>query len=85
MESSLPHNDVTGVVLEEHLSTRAAAVLFGAYQQYPRHLLRTGRLEGVCLITLEPSFGYSRRSLGWQAWQHHQCLFRWRWTPEHGA
>ncbi len=55
------HDGLTGMVLEEHLSIKAAAALFGYNQQYPRHLLRTGRLESakigqvwlISLISLE--------------------------------
>ncbi len=47
MELSLPHDSVTGIVLEEHLSIRAAAALFAYNLQYLRRLLRTDRLEGI--------------------------------------
>ena len=47
MVSLFPHDDVTGVVLERHLSVKAAAELFGYNEQYLRRLLRTGRLEGL--------------------------------------
>jgi excisionase family DNA binding protein len=47
MESLLPHEGLAGVVLEKHLSVKAAAVHFGYSEQYLRRLLRIGRLEGV--------------------------------------
>ena len=57
MVSTLPHSSLTGVVLERHLSVRAAAEAYGYNQQYLRRLQRTGRLHGVkigqvCLIKL---------------------------------
>jgi excisionase family DNA binding protein len=36
-----------GVVLEKHLSVRAAAEMSGYNEQYLRRLLRAGRLQGV--------------------------------------
>ena len=47
MESLFPHDGLTGVVLERHLSVKAAAGHFGYSVQYLRRLLRTGRLKGV--------------------------------------
>jgi excisionase family DNA binding protein len=47
MVSTLPHDGLTGVVLERHLSVRAASQHFGYNQQYLRRLLRAGRLHGV--------------------------------------
>jgi excisionase family DNA binding protein len=47
MVSTLPHDGLTGVVLERHLSVRAASQHFGYNQQYLRRLLRAGRLEGA--------------------------------------
>ena len=47
MESLFPHDGLTGVVLEKHVSVKAAAVHFGYSVQYLRRLLRTGQLEGV--------------------------------------
>ena len=47
MVSTLPHSGLTGVVLDRHLSVRAAAETFGYNQQYLRRLLRTGRPEGA--------------------------------------
>jgi excisionase family DNA binding protein len=38
---------LTGVVLEKHLSVKAAAETFGYNGQYLRRLLRAGRLEGT--------------------------------------
>ena len=38
-----------GVVLEEHLSVKAASKYFGYNEQYLRRLLRAGRLEGTKL------------------------------------
>ena len=35
------------MVLERHLSVRAAAETFGYNEQYLRRLLRAGRLEGI--------------------------------------
>jgi excisionase family DNA binding protein len=49
MVSTLPHSSLTGVVLEWHISVRAAAEAFGYNQQYLRRLLRTGRMEGTKL------------------------------------
>ncbi len=37
----------SGVVLERHLSVKAAAETFGYNEQYLRRLLRAGRLEGI--------------------------------------
>ena len=37
----------SGVVLERHLSVRAAAETSGYNEQYLRRLLRAGRLQGV--------------------------------------
>ena len=37
----------SGVVLERHLSVRAAAEYSGYNEQYLRRLLRAGRLQGV--------------------------------------
>ena len=37
----------SGVVLERHLSVRAAAETFDYNEQYLRRLLRAGRLRGV--------------------------------------
>ena len=47
MTSPLPHSGLAGVVLEQHLSVRAAAQTFGYNEQYLRRLLRGGRLEGA--------------------------------------
>jgi excisionase family DNA binding protein len=47
MVSTLPHDGLTGIVLEKHLSVKAAAATFGYNQQYLRRLLRIGRLEGT--------------------------------------
>ena len=47
MTSLHPHESVTGMVFEHHLSVKAAAETFGYNEQYLRRLLRTGRLEGV--------------------------------------
>jgi hypothetical protein len=47
MVSILPHDDLTGVVLERRVSVRAASQHFGYNQQYLRRLLRAGRLQGV--------------------------------------
>ena len=38
-----------GVVLEEHLSIKAASKYFGYNEQYLRRLLRAGRLKGIRL------------------------------------
>ena len=42
-----PREDLAGLVLDRHLSVRAAAETFGYNEQYLRRLLRTGRLEGI--------------------------------------
>ncbi len=47
MTSLIPHESLTGAVLEKHLSVRAAADTFGHNEQYLRRLLRAGRLEGT--------------------------------------
>ena len=47
MVSLHPHSGLTGVVLERHLSVRAASQHFGYKEQYLRRLLRAGRLEGT--------------------------------------
>ena len=47
MVSTLPHDGLSGVVLDKHLSVKAAAETFGYNQQYLRRLLRAGRLRGV--------------------------------------
>ena len=47
MDSLLPHDGLTGLMLEEHLSVKAAAEHYGYNEQYLRRLLRTGRFEGV--------------------------------------
>ena len=47
MDPLLSHDGVTRMGLEEHLSVKAAAVLFGRNQPYLRRLLRTGRLDGI--------------------------------------
>ena len=38
---------LSGVVLERHLSVKAAAEYFGYNEQYLRRLLRAGRIQGV--------------------------------------
>jgi AraC-like DNA-binding protein len=38
------------MVLEEHLSIKDAAALFGCSQQYLRRLLGTDRLEGIKIV-----------------------------------
>ena len=38
---------LSGVVLERHLSVKAAAEYFGYNEQYLRRLLRAGRTQGV--------------------------------------
>ncbi|MBN1316695.1 MAG: helix-turn-helix domain-containing protein [Anaerolineales bacterium] len=47
MDSLFPQNEVIGVVVERHLSVKAAAQFFGYNEQYLRRLLREGRLEGI--------------------------------------
>jgi hypothetical protein len=47
MVSTLLHDGLTGFVLEQHLSVRAASQHFGYNEQYLRRLLRAGRLHGV--------------------------------------
>ena len=47
MGSCFPQDRLTGVVLEKHLSVKAAAETFGHNGQYLRRLLRAGWLEGV--------------------------------------
>ena len=42
-----PKVEPTGVVLERHLSVKAAAQHFGYNKQFLRRLLRAGRLEGA--------------------------------------
>ncbi len=42
-----PQDRVKGVVLERHLSVKAAAEHSGYNEQYLRRLLRAGRLEGI--------------------------------------
>jgi hypothetical protein len=47
MVSTLPHDGLTGIILEQHLSGRAASQHFGYNEQYLRRLRRSGRLEGA--------------------------------------
>jgi excisionase family DNA binding protein len=47
MTSHLPHEGLTGMVFEHHLSVKAAAETFGYNEQYLRRLLRSGGLQGV--------------------------------------
>jgi excisionase family DNA binding protein len=47
MASFLPRASVAGIVLEMHLSVKAAAETSGYTEQYVRRLLRAGRLEGT--------------------------------------
>jgi len=47
MVSLFPHEGLTGVVMDRHLSVKAAAEHLGYSEQYLRRLLRAGRLEGV--------------------------------------
>jgi excisionase family DNA binding protein len=61
-------SSLTGVVLERHLSVRAAAEAYGYNQQYLRRLLRAGRLQGpkigqVWLIKLASLETYLRNGL----------------------
>ena len=63
----LPQNRVGGMVLERHLSVRAAAETFGYNEQYLRRLLRAGRLEGIkigqiWLINLESLEAHLRKA-----------------------
>jgi len=47
MTTLLPHESLAEVVLEQHLSVKAAAETFGYNRQYLRRLLRAGRLQGT--------------------------------------
>jgi excisionase family DNA binding protein len=47
MGFSFPQTGSSGIVLESHLSVKAAAGIFGYNEQYLRRLLRSGRLEGI--------------------------------------
>ena len=47
MASLFPREGLAGVVLEKHLSAKAAAEYSGYNGQYLRRLLRTGRIQGV--------------------------------------
>jgi excisionase family DNA binding protein len=47
MFSYNPHFGSPEVVLEKHISVKAAAECTGYSIQYPRRLLRNGRLEGI--------------------------------------
>jgi excisionase family DNA binding protein len=65
MFSFNPQVDSPEVVLEQHISVRAAAVFFGYSIQYLRRLLRAGQLEGtkigqVWLIKLASLETYAR-------------------------
>jgi excisionase family DNA binding protein len=67
MFSFIPHVDSSEVVLEKHISVKAAAELSGYSIQYLRRLLRSGTLEGVkigqvWLITLASLDAYLKRA-----------------------
>ena len=47
MGFSFPQDRMGEIVLERHLSVKAAAETFGYNEQYLRRLLRAGRLQGV--------------------------------------
>ena len=47
MDFILPHDWAGEIVLEKHISVKAAAEFSGYSIQYLRRLLRSGRLEGI--------------------------------------
>ena len=65
MDLIFPHDRAGEIVLEKHISVKAAAEFSGYNIQYLRRLLRTGRLEGikigqVWLIKLASLEAYAR-------------------------
>jgi hypothetical protein len=67
MDLIFPHYWAGEIVLEKHISVRAAAEFSGCSIQYLRRLLRTGQLDGikigqVWLIKLASLVAYSRRA-----------------------
>ena len=65
MDFIFPHDWAGEIVLEKHISVKAAAEFSGYSIQYLRRLLRSGRLEGikigqVWLIKLASLEAYSR-------------------------
>ena len=65
MSSFYPQVDSPGLVLEKHISVKAAAEFSGYSIQYLRRLLRAGQLEGikigqVWLIRLASLEAYAR-------------------------
>jgi len=47
MDLVFPHDRVGEIVLDQHISVKAAAAFSGYSIQYLRRLLRRGRLEGI--------------------------------------
>ena len=67
MDLILPHDWASEIVLEKHISVKAAAEFSGYSIQYLRRLLRTNQLEGtkigqVWLIKLVSLEAYLRNS-----------------------
>jgi hypothetical protein len=47
MDLVFPHDAVAGVVLDQHVSVKSAAEIYGCHVQYLRRLLRNGHLDGI--------------------------------------
>jgi excisionase family DNA binding protein len=67
MDLIFPHDEVAGLVLDQHISVKAAAEFSGYKVQYLRRLLRNGHLQGikigqVWLIKLASLDAYLKRA-----------------------